>query len=297
MKNKYLTKDIKFYEIVFPVWLLFIFPLCWFVVIPIYFALCSLVIVLGMFCLKVDNKKVFYKKHIIKSFIICFLSSLFGGLLLFVTQFFEKNEIVDEFLSVPLSTNPYDNFWSLLYTFFAVVLSGVLIYIFNMLITFRKEKSKKFKRVFSLVLAVLTAPYLFLVPSETEHGNFTNHIVWSEYTRAELYLKDDPEKDILSDDSGKTFDYVLVSTFRDGINTADRAQKDLPENWEYKIVFHKQNSERTAMDEILIYEYGGNFYFKWKNKCYVIDESGREEIKSELNEHLNPVVRDEEVQV
>lgn len=295
MKNKYLTKDIKFYEIVFPVWLLFIFPLCWFAVIPIYFALCSLIVVLAMLCFRIEDKKKFFKSNIFKIFLIGFLANLFGGLLLFITQFFEKNEVIDEFLSVPLSTNPYDNIWSLLYTVVAVLISGGLIYLFNRVITFRKEKNKKLKRAFSLVLAIFTAPYLFLIPSASEYGNFTNHIVWEDYTRAELYLSDDPEKDILSDDSGRTFDYVLVSTFRDGINTADRVKKDLPDNWKYKIVFNKQNSERTEMEEILIYEYGGNLYFEWKNKCYVIDESDREEIKSSLNEHLNPVVRDEEV--
>ncbi len=300
MKNKNgKIKEIKLFNVMFPVWLLFIFPITWLLVIPVNFIIDSFVLLLGMFLLQVDDKLSFYKKTVLWVFLFGFAADILGGIVLLITQFVEDNAFFYEYLTAPIAQNPFDNVYSLLYTCLAVVISGILIYVFNRFVSFRKISDKKVKRVISLLLAFFTAPYLFLLPTSSIYGgqteSFTNHIVWSDYIQAEVYLADAPEDNITEVESGEHYDYVLVSSFRDGINTAKKERRELPENWKYKVVFKKQGAEEKKLEPILIYEVGGNFYFEWNGRCYVINESCREEMKQEVYEHLNPPEPDIEV--
>ena len=70
MRNiKISSKSVKFYNMIFPVWILMIFPLTWIIVIPGNFIIDSLVLLLGMYFLKIENKKQLYMKTIIPIFL------------------------------------------------------------------------------------------------------------------------------------------------------------------------------------------------------------------------------------
>lgn len=298
MKNKREnSKAIKLYNVMFPVWLLFMFPMTWLLVIPANFIIDSLVLFLGMYLLRIKEKLSLYKKSIFWVFLFGFVADILGGTVLLITQFVELDGFFYEYLTAPVAMNPFDNVYALMYTCFAVVVSAVLIYIFNRFISFRKVSDKKTKRILSLILAVITAPYLFLVPTTSLYGgqteNFTNHIVWDDYVRAEIYVADEPEVNITEAEKNEHFNYGLVSVLRYSINTAQKEKVELPDEWKYKIVFQMQDVEGKKLEPIYIYEVEDSFCFEWKNKSYRIADESREKILTELDEHLNPMPTEE----
>ena len=141
-------KDVKLYNVLFPFWFLMLIPSTWIIVLPGNFLIDSLVLLICMKCLHVENKKTFYKKHIWKIFAFGLLSDLIGSGLLFLALVMEWSMMGDE----------------LYITFPAMVISAICIYLFNYFVTFRKDdKHIRFKM--ALTFAIATAPYTFLIPS------------------------------------------------------------------------------------------------------------------------------------
>lgn len=143
-----MKKEIKLYNLIFPVWLLFIFPIAWLVIVPANFIVDSLVLLLGMIKINIIDKKGFYKKHIFKVFIFGMLADIIGALYMFLMMFvFETAERGDElYLTIP-----------------GLLISLVMIFVFNYFITFKDlEKKERFK--LALIIAIVTAPYTFLIP-------------------------------------------------------------------------------------------------------------------------------------
>jgi len=287
------SNDLKLYNVIFPVWLLYFFPITWLLVIPANFFIDSLVLVLGMYILKLDKKTEIYKKTILWVFLFGFASDFLGSFLLFLTQMVQSDGWLYEYLVSPVASNPFDNIYSLLYTFFAVIAAGIFIYIFNRFISFRKIKERSTKRVLALLLAVLTAPYFFLFPTESFYNGqktefFTNHIVWDEYINAEIYLPDAPDIDIMATEPEDHFDYRLVNAFRDGINYADRTrEKDIGKEV-YRIVFYKAGNDAKRLDAITVKEKNSKLYFEYDGKAYLIGEEYTDRINECMYDHLNP---------
>lgn len=143
-----MKKECKLYNIIFPVWMLFLFPLAWLIIIPSNFIIDSLVLISSMYVLKINNKKQFYKTHILKIFLFGMLSDIIGAVYMFIMMFlFEVTDIPD----APLLTVP------------GLLISSVMIFVFNYFITFKKiDKIERLK--LSIIYAVITAPYTFLIP-------------------------------------------------------------------------------------------------------------------------------------
>ena len=142
-------KNNKLYNVLFPIWLLLIFPAVWLIVIPGNFIIDSLVLIISMYLLKMHSKKIFYKRHILKIFIFGLLADVIGSAFLFLMCYVvELGTVGDElYLTIP-----------------GVLMSALMIFLFNYFFTFRKI-SKKNRILFSLIFAVVTAPYTFLIPT------------------------------------------------------------------------------------------------------------------------------------
>ena len=138
----------KLYNVLFPVWMLVLFPAVWIVVLPGNFIIDSLVLFLGMRVLNISDKKTFYKKSIFKIFCFGLLSDLIGSAMLFL------------FLALELVTRGDE----LYVTIPAVLLSAAMIFVFNYFVTF-KALPKEERLKLSLTFAVITAPYTFLIPT------------------------------------------------------------------------------------------------------------------------------------
>ncbi len=135
----------KLYNIIFPIWFLMLFPIAWLVIIPCNFLIDSLVLILSMIILKINDRKEVYNKSIIKIVLFGFLADIIGaGLLLLVCYLFELSDEI--YITLP-----------------AMVISAILIFVFDYFISFKKF-DKKNRLKLSIIYAVVTAPYTFLIP-------------------------------------------------------------------------------------------------------------------------------------
>lgn len=142
------SHSIKLYNVLFPVWMLFLFPAMWLIILPGNFLIDSLVLLIAMYALKLADKKSFYKKHILKIFAFGMLADIIGSGVMFALLLLEISTSADElYLTIP-----------------AMLLSAALIYVFNYFVTF-KHSDKELRHKLSLTFAIATAPYTFLIPT------------------------------------------------------------------------------------------------------------------------------------
>ena len=145
MKNS----DIKLYNVLFPFWMLLLFPQMWAIVLPGNFIIDSIVLIISMFALKMTEKKQFYKRHIFQIWGFGMLSDIIGAAYMFLLMWaFEVGSMGDElYLTIP-----------------ALIISAILIFVLNYFITFRKS-DKVLRMKLALIFTIVTAPYTFLIPS------------------------------------------------------------------------------------------------------------------------------------
>ncbi|MBE7027624.1 MAG: hypothetical protein E7407_01145 [Ruminococcaceae bacterium] len=149
-----MKKQIKLYNVLFPFWMLMLFPQVWLIILPGNFIIDSLVLIISMYLLKVEQKKEFYKKYILKIFSIGILADVAGSMyMLLLMLVFQLGNMGDElYITLP-----------------ALLISAVLIFVLNYFISFRKyDKALRFKM--ALTFAIVTAPYTFLIPSSWLYG-------------------------------------------------------------------------------------------------------------------------------
>ncbi|WP_138159133.1 hypothetical protein [Peptoniphilus catoniae] len=161
------SKDIKLYNMILPIWMLIIFPPAWIVTIPMNFIIDSLVLIVAMKVLSLDNRKDIYKKTILPIVIFGYLSDLIGGGLLTALSIFNDFYHFFKFsneLSFSIAYAPTESLASFLIVSFFVIVSGIFIYIFNYKLSFKKlSLSCEIKKKLALALAIFTAPYTFLI--------------------------------------------------------------------------------------------------------------------------------------
>lgn len=142
-------KNVKLYNVIFPFWMLLLFPVTWLVVLPANFIVDTLVLLLSMYVLKIADKKQWWKKCILKIFSIGIFSDLLGSAYMFaLMMIFDVGRMGDElYITLP-----------------AIFISAVLIFVLNYFISFKKfDKPLRIK--LSLIFAIVTAPYTFLIPT------------------------------------------------------------------------------------------------------------------------------------
>ena len=144
-----MKKDVKLYNVLFPLWMLLLFPVSWLIVLPANFIIDSAVLLIAITLLHIENKKQFYKSKILKIFSIGIVSDLIGSAYMLIMAFcFEMGQMGDEwYITLP-----------------ALLIASVLIFVMNYYISFR-ECERKTRISLALAFAIVTAPYTFLVPS------------------------------------------------------------------------------------------------------------------------------------
>lgn len=153
-----MKKDYRLYNLMFPIWMMYLIPTwLWLIILPVNFAVDSLVLLLAARHYKIENRFELWKKSILKIWIIGFLCDFVGagfclGMLLTLSAVSVFNYDVGYYgvfaIAIP-----------------AVILSGVLIYFLNRWISFGKtDIDKALVNKLCLVLAIFTAPYTMLIP-------------------------------------------------------------------------------------------------------------------------------------
>ena len=139
---------VRLYNVLFPLWFILLVPQLWAAVLPANFIIDSLVLLLGMLALRMEQRRTWYKRCILWVFIFGLLSDVIGSIYMIAMLYMGIGSMGDE----PILTIP------------AILIAAVLIFLFDYFVSFRKMHGKE-RLILSLAFAVLTAPYTFLVPS------------------------------------------------------------------------------------------------------------------------------------
>ena len=142
--------EIKLYNIVAPVWYAYwlLLPKTWPWVLALNFVIDSIVLIIGMYVLKICDKMKTFWKCIFWVYMLGFAADILGSqaIMLFweITRInFRGDEL---YLTIP-----------------GLIITSAFIFLFNYFISFRNIENKKRLKL-SIIFAVATAPYLFLVP-------------------------------------------------------------------------------------------------------------------------------------
>ena len=167
MKN-----NIKLYNVIFPIWLLWVIPTTWIIVLPANFVIDLLVVALTMKHLKIEDWKRNTKSVIFKVWIFGFIADFIGTAAMFMANVIDFNYETQlgkwwyNNITNAVSYNPFASFYSILWVTACVILTAFLIYLFNYKICLKKlNLHNEQKKKIALSLAVFTAPYLFYLPT------------------------------------------------------------------------------------------------------------------------------------
>jgi len=280
-----MKKNIKLYNVMFPLWFLLIFPITWLVVLPVNFIVDSIVILITLKLIK--NNEIFktYKKSILIVWLLGFVSDFIGAAVLFAAQSV-KGDVWYEYIASPVSYNPFDNIYSFMYVLTAIAISGLFIYFFNLKFSFKKTGlSQQHKRIISIVLAVFTAPYALFYPSGLMYNSsnvkfFTNHIIPNRQYIAKIKVGLNESLISLPNDVS----YKL----KDAINTAKRTRQNINidiNKPDYIINFYEDFE--TAAKTTLPFWVNDRILFNYENKWYYIKSGDTNEIKDILKKAAN----------
>lgn len=165
-----MKRETRLYNVLFPLWALLLFPAAWLYVLPGNFVIDSLVLVIAMAALHYTGKWAVWKSAILKVWVIGFAADLAGaGLtfgLLLLGGILRPTQMADAFAEAA-----YFMPGAQLLVLPGILLAGVLIYFLNRRFSFRKTALDPDQiRKLSLILAIFTAPYTMLIPSEWIYG-------------------------------------------------------------------------------------------------------------------------------
>ena len=150
---------IRLYNVMFPVWLLIWFPSwLWLLLIPCNYLIDRLVLRWSLS--GSEDRDRFCRCPCWKICLAGFLADFVGSLLLFaLSMLFSSSEF-----GSALVFNPFSDLAAFLATVLAILLSAALIFLLDKWILTKTGLEKEQAKRASLRLALITAPYLFLIP-------------------------------------------------------------------------------------------------------------------------------------
>ena len=162
--------DNKIYNILLPIWLIIFFPSwLWLLLIPANYLIDRIVLMWSLG--DMPEKGLFCRNHNWKICLAGFASDYAGAILLFALNqlMFGMNDDVNSFISKAadgLMFNPFSNVLSLVIVIAAIVLSAVCIYKLDKSILTKAGLDIDQAKKSAIKLAIITAPYVYLIPSE-----------------------------------------------------------------------------------------------------------------------------------
>ncbi len=155
-------------NIIFPIFMLWLFPSTWIFIIIANFIIDFAVVYFTCRYLHIKKIKHLLKKSFIITYLSGFVADFIGNLILIflpeIVYLFNNN--LASSLSYAIFWNPYSNLLGFLAILLVVILCSFIIWALNYYIAFKSSGislDERFK--LSLSLAIFTAPYLFLLPS------------------------------------------------------------------------------------------------------------------------------------
>lgn len=158
------TREMRLYNMILPVWLLWIFPQVWLVILPGNLLVDVLVVFFALLALKRKDKGRLLKRLWWRVWLRGFAADAIGVAWLLLVLI-----LYDAFRMTWLGPVMYDPFAhpaAFLWTLAAVALSGVCIYFFDRKVLHETDglTSREVHRI-ALSLAIVTAPWTFFIPA------------------------------------------------------------------------------------------------------------------------------------
>lgn len=159
-------KRTRLYNVIFPVWLLYLVPVVWLIVIPANLLIDCVVVFVTLCVLKHDQKWAILKQVWWKVWLLGFAADVVG--VLFLLPAMQLSSILPDpvwDLVEPVMYNCFLSPVAFVWTGLAVALSGVCIYFFDKWV-FRSCSllSDRERHILALSLAIITAPWTFFIP-------------------------------------------------------------------------------------------------------------------------------------
>lgn len=167
-----INKGIKLYNLIFPIWLLWLIPITWIVVLPVNFLIDLTVVVLTLKFLHVSDIKKIAKSIIVKVWVFGFIADFIGTAAMFMANVIDFNYQTHlgkwwyENISNAVSYNPFGSIFAFIWVTVCVFIAACCIYFFNYKIILKKaELSNDLRKKLALSLSIFTAPYVFYLPT------------------------------------------------------------------------------------------------------------------------------------
>ena len=129
-------KQIKLYNVIFPIWFLLFFPPIIIITLLGNYIIDSLVIIGCFFVYKLKSKefslKSFYKGSIIKVWLYGFLADFIGAVILFIIGMFGEDVFGLSYeLTSAICYDPFSHSWAVIIIVVAMLVSTYFVFIFN----------------------------------------------------------------------------------------------------------------------------------------------------------------------
>ena len=161
-----MKRPVRLYNVIFPIWLLFLFPVTWLIALPGNLIIDCAVVFFTLLALKHADKKAVLHHAWWKIWLLGFAADLVGVLFLLPSMFLLGFLPApwDPWLE-PVMYHSFKGWLAFVLTLIAVALSGLCIYLFDR----RALRScpaldDRQRHIVALTLAIVTAPWLFFVP-------------------------------------------------------------------------------------------------------------------------------------
>lgn len=169
MKNN----EIRLYNVIFPIWMLWIIPPTWLVILPANLLIDFLVLYFTMKHLGLAEPKLNAKSVLFKSWICGFAADIIGTIGMFFALYVDFSDGSDmeywwsENMVRAVGGNPFSSIFGFLWVTICVLIACVMIFLLNYKWCLRKLDIDKIQRKkIALSMAVFTAPVLFYLPTE-----------------------------------------------------------------------------------------------------------------------------------
>ena len=166
-----MKKEIRLYNVIFPIWLLWLVPQVWLIVLPGNLLIDMAVLLLALKVLKHRNKRAVVKQLWWKFWLFGFLADFIGVALLLCA--IPAGEVASSTLGLdwlydwiePIMYNAFRSPLAFVWTLAAVGVAGYFIYRSDRRAMMRcGELNDAQRHKIALAMAVLTAPWLFFIP-------------------------------------------------------------------------------------------------------------------------------------
>ncbi|MGN0114894.1 MAG: hypothetical protein ACI396_06165 [Acutalibacteraceae bacterium] len=158
----------RLYSLIFPVWVMLLLPWSWFVILPINLLIDSLVLLLIFRFMGIVGAKKMYLSSVMRTWIFGTLSSLVGFLFMLLSFLINRaapGGVMSQVCEA-ITQNPFSNIIGLIWVLIAIAVSALCSYFFGLKFTFsHKDFPENRRKTAALAVAIITAPYTFLIPT------------------------------------------------------------------------------------------------------------------------------------